>query len=74
MLQLNVIRENKDAIIEALKKRNSDAASLIDSVLVLDEKRRATQTQLDKTLADSNKLSKEIGILKEDIQKLLEEK
>ncbi|WP_282142742.1 serine--tRNA ligase [Cellulophaga baltica] len=63
MLQLNVIRENKDAIIEALKKRNSDAASLIDSVLVLDEKRRATQTQLDKTLADSNKLSKEIGIL-----------
>ncbi|WP_282164520.1 serine--tRNA ligase [Cellulophaga baltica] len=63
MLQLNVIRENKDAIIEALKKRNSDAASLIDSVLVLDENRRATQTQLDKTLADSNKLSKEIGIL-----------
>ncbi|QXP56252.1 serine--tRNA ligase [Cellulophaga sp. HaHa_2_95] len=63
MLQLNVIRENKDAIIQALKKRNSDAASLIDSVLVLDEKRRATQTQLDKTLADSNKLSKEIGIL-----------
>ena len=44
MLQLNVIRENKDAIIQALKKRNSDAASLIDSVLVLDEKRRATQT------------------------------
>ncbi|QWX83950.1 serine--tRNA ligase [Cellulophaga sp. HaHaR_3_176] len=63
MLQLNVIRENKETIIEALKKRNLDASSLIENILNLDEKRRATQTKLDETLADSNKLSKEIGIL-----------
>tara|TARA_R110000868_G_scaffold158589_4_gene386809 strand:+ start:7899 stop:9170 length:1272 start_codon:yes stop_codon:yes gene_type:complete len=63
MLQLNTIRENKDAIIEALKKRNLDAASLIDNVLDLDENRRSIQTNLDNTLAESNRLSKEIGSL-----------
>ncbi len=63
MLQLNAIRENKEAIIEALKKRNLDAASLIETVLNLDESRKAIQTNLDNTLAQSNKLSKEIGIL-----------
>lgn len=63
MLQLQAIRDRKDEIITALKKRNIDAAPLIDSILKLDEKRRNTQTQLDATLAESNKLSKEIGML-----------
>ncbi|MDO6516500.1 serine--tRNA ligase [Zobellia uliginosa] len=63
MLQLQVVRDKKDDIINALKKRNIDAAPLIDEVLELDEKRRLTQTALDNTLAESNKLSKEIGIL-----------
>lgn len=63
MLQLQAIRDNKSEIIEALKKRNIDASSLIEGVLKLDEKRRATQTELDNTLAESNKLSKEIGEL-----------
>ncbi|SHI63822.1 serine--tRNA ligase [Pseudozobellia thermophila] len=63
MLQLQTIREKKDEIITALKKRNIDASSLVNGVLELDEKRRATQTRLDNTLAESNKLSKEIGML-----------
>lgn len=63
MLQLQAIRDHKDTFINALKKRNIDGASLLEDVLELDEKRRATQTQLDATLADSNKLSKEIGLL-----------
>ena len=63
MLQLQAIRDRKDEIIEALKKRNIDAAPLVQNVLELDEKRRATQTQLDNKLAEANKLSKEIGIL-----------
>lgn len=63
MLQLQVVREEKDTIITALKKRNIDAAPLLEKVLHLDEKRRTTQTLLDNTLAESNKLSKEIGIL-----------
>ena len=63
MLQLQVIREKKEEIVNALQKRNMDALSLLDDVLQLDEKRKATQTQLDATLAESNKLSKEIGLL-----------
>ena len=63
MLQLQAIRENKDEIINALKKRNLDAVPLLENVVQLDEKRRALQTKLDNTLAESNKLSKEIGIL-----------
>ena len=63
MLQLQKIRENKDAFIKALKKRNIDAAPLLGQLLNLDEKRRATQAQLDNTLAESNKRSKEIGML-----------
>ena len=63
MLQLQLIRDHKSKIIDALKKRNLDASSLVEAVLQLDEKRRSTQTQLDNTLAESNKLSKEIGML-----------
>ncbi|GAB5473972.1 MAG: serine--tRNA ligase [Maribacter sp.] len=63
MLRIQAIRDQKDAIIEALKKRNIDATPLIQEVLELDEKRRATQTKLDNTLAEANKLSKEIGML-----------
>ncbi len=63
MLQLQVVREEKDNIIAALQKRNLDAAPLLEKVLLLDEKRRTLQTRLDNTLAESNKLSKEIGML-----------
>ncbi|WP_339713450.1 serine--tRNA ligase [uncultured Kriegella sp.] len=63
MLQLQTLRDKKDTIITALKKRNIDAAPMVDEVLLLDEKRRSTQTELDNTLAESNKLSKEIGML-----------
>lgn len=63
MLQLQAIREDKEQIVEALKKRNIEALPLIENVLQLDEKRRALQTRLDNTLAESNSISKEIGIL-----------
>lgn len=63
MLQLQTIRENKEGIITALKKRNLDAEPLLSAVLDFDEKRRSLQTELDATLAESNKLSKEIGVL-----------
>lgn len=63
MLQLQAIREQKEEMITALKKRNIDGHALLENVLRLDEKRRATQTRLDSVLAESNTLSKEIGIL-----------
>ncbi|MFS4484274.1 serine--tRNA ligase [Hyunsoonleella sp. 2307UL5-6] len=63
MLQVPFIRDNKAIVVERLAKRNIDAAKLIDEVIVLDEKRRRLQTELDHTLAESNTLSKEIGHL-----------
>jgi len=63
MLQVQFIRENTELIVERLKKRNFDAAPLLKEVLALDEKRRSTQVLFDNTQADSNKLSKEIGML-----------
>ncbi len=62
MLQVNFIRENKETVLEGLAKRNfTNAATIIEHVLTADENRRATQVELDTTLAESNKLSKEIG-------------
>ncbi|MDO1513264.1 serine--tRNA ligase [Maribacter confluentis] len=63
MLQLQTIRDNKDEIILALEKRNIDARPMLDNLLQLDEKRRTAQTKLDNVLAESNKISKEIGVL-----------
>lgn len=63
MLQLPFIRAHRDAVINALAKRNFDANALIDEALDADEKRRTLQTTLDNTLAESNTLSKTIGAL-----------
>ncbi len=63
MLQVNEIRENKEKYIQALTKRGFDAVSIFDAVLETDELRKATQSKLDETLAQSNTFSKEIGIL-----------
>jgi seryl-tRNA synthetase len=64
MLQVQFIREHKQTVLDGLAKRNfADAASIIDQVLAFDEIRRTTQTQLDNVLAESNKISKEIGQL-----------
>ncbi|CEN33647.1 serine--tRNA ligase [Capnocytophaga cynodegmi] len=63
MLQLTFVRENKNVVLEGLKKRNFKDLHIIDSVIDLDEKRRATQVELDNVLAESNAISKEIGML-----------
>jgi len=63
MLQVPFIRENQELVIERLTKRNIDATQMIADVIKLDENRRQTQTELDRTLAESNALSKEIGVL-----------
>ncbi|ERI63809.1 serine--tRNA ligase [Capnocytophaga sp. oral taxon 863 str. F0517] len=63
MLQISYIRDNKDLVIKGLKKRNFKELDLVDRAIALDENRRQTQTQLDNTLSESNRLSKEIGAL-----------
>ena len=62
MLQVQFIRDHKETVLKGLAKRNfENAESIIEEVLSADEKRRATQVSLDNTLAESNKISKEIG-------------
>lgn len=63
MLQISYIRENKDLVINGLKKRNFKELELVEKAISLDENRRLIQTKLDNALAESNKLSKEIGAL-----------
>ena len=51
MLDLAVVRTDKEAVITALNKRGTDASTLIENALSTDEKRRGLQTSLDQKLA-----------------------
>lgn len=64
MLQVQYIKENRENVLKGLEKRSfKEAAETIDAVVAYDENRKATQAKLDATLSESNKLSKEIGML-----------
>jgi seryl-tRNA synthetase len=64
MLQVAFIRENKEIVLKGLAKRNlKNAEELVAKTILADEDRRATQATLDAVLAESNKLSKDIGEL-----------
>jgi seryl-tRNA synthetase len=64
MLDINLIREHPELVRTALKNRQMDA-SPVDSVLQLDEKRRALLSEVEKLKAERNAVSKEIGQLKD---------
>jgi len=61
MLQTSFIQENPKEVIDRLAVRGIDATTAVQSIISLDDKRKATQTALDGTLAEANKLAKEIG-------------
>ncbi len=64
MLSIAFIRENKELVLRGLSKRNfKDAEETIEAVLEKDAAKRAAQSELDQVLADSNRFSKEIGLL-----------
>lgn len=70
MLQVANLREGKAKAIKGLLKRNiENAESLIDGVIALDDRRKALQTELDSVLAESNQISKSIGILMKEGKK-----
>ncbi|MBC8505188.1 MAG: serine--tRNA ligase [Anaerolineales bacterium] len=64
MLDLNLIRENPDIVREALKKRQEDQ-SPIERVLELDAQRRDLIQDVETLKAERNKVSKEIGKMKD---------
>lgn len=63
MLEISRIREDKEQIIEGLKKRNLDVSSLVEKILTIDTDWRTAKTTLDGLSAESNTLAKEIGAL-----------
>ena len=70
MLQLGFIRENREYVIERLGvKHFKDAEQIIDNVISQDNKRRNTQTELDKVKAEANFIAKQVGMLYKQGQK-----
>ena len=63
MLTLTYLRERRESVISALAKRGLDVTESVDRILALDVERRVIQKELDDTLAESNTLSRQIGIL-----------
>lgn len=63
MLTLKYITENTAEVIDRLAKKHFKAEEIIAQVVELDKQRKQTQTAADNALAQSNALSKEIGML-----------
>ena len=64
MLDINLIREKPEVVRKALTDRQMDA-SPVDSILQLDEQRRALLGQVELLKAERNTVSKEIGQMKD---------
>ena len=70
MLTIKQITENTDAVIRGLEKKHfKGAKETIAQVIEVNDKRRNTQNQLDKNLAEVNSLSKTIGQLMKEGKK-----
>ncbi len=69
MLQVNFLRDNKERVLEGLKKRNFKELDLVDAAINADDERKRLQFELDSQLSEMNKISKEIGILMKEGKK-----
>ena len=67
MLDLNFIREHPDLVKEALVKLNTTAP--IDEILALDEERRSLLTEVESMRHRRNVVSKEIGRMKDGLER-----
>lgn len=64
MLLVNQIRDNYATVLAGLKKRNfQNAEAVLAEAMSLDDLRKSTQTQRDQLQAESNSISKQIGML-----------
>ena len=69
MLQVSFLREEKERVLEGLKKRNFKNLELVDEAIKLDDERKKTQQEMDAQLSEINKISKEIGLLMKEGKK-----
>lgn len=63
MLQIQLLREDKERVLAGLRKKNFAKLELVDEVLAIDEKRRESQLSLENNLAEAKQLAKQIGDL-----------
>jgi seryl-tRNA synthetase len=64
MLQVSNIQKEYDKHLSGLRKRGiQDAEKILQEVLSIEEKRKSIQKNLDELLHESNKISKDIGVL-----------
>ncbi len=63
MLEVQRVRQNKEAVIAALSKRGIDATQDIEALIAADDQRKQLQSKSDDILMQVNTLSKEIGDL-----------
>lgn len=63
MLPIHLFRQNKELIVEGLKKKNFKELELVDTIISVDEKRRHLQAESDSLAASINSASKNIGQL-----------
>jgi seryl-tRNA synthetase len=68
MLDINIIRENPDLVRKALTDRQDNPAP-VDSILKLDEQRRALLVKVEALKAERNAVSKEIGKMKDPAER-----
>ena len=61
MLQIQVLRQNPEAVKEKLTVKNYANLSLVDTIIALDDERKKTQLEFDNNQAIVNSTSKEIG-------------
>ncbi len=61
MLPIQLFRQNKELVLEGLKKKNFKELELVDTILSLDERRRALQLENDTIGAAANAAAKAIG-------------
>jgi seryl-tRNA synthetase len=61
MLEINNIRQNKQAIIDGLAKRNLDVSETLNEILTLDAQWRINKTEMETVSAELNQLAKMIG-------------
>ncbi len=67
MIDIKLIRENREAVKENIKKKFQDEKlTLVDEIYEMDIKNREAQTTCDKLKADKNKKSSEIGKLMQE--------
>ena len=70
MIDIKLIRENRDLVKENIKKKFQDEKlPLVDEVFDLDKKVREVQVKVDTLKAEKNKLSGQIGLLMKDGKK-----